>query len=127
MTGPVLYDRRTHSCASKQHWAGQSVGPGGSSAKGLYFGGRPPPRQPSAGRVQPDDAPRCAGVAEMMLHDRETLFRAESAMVPFSTWYGPALVSLARHVQLVLHKCTTRYTGVNDTGEQHEDGGGRAS
>ena len=64
----------------------------------------------------------------MVLPDREKRFpMRKSATVPFSTWYGPALVSLARHVQLVLHKCTTRYTGVNDTGEQHEDGGGRAS
>ena len=72
-------------------------------------------------------APRCAGVAEMMLHDRYTLSHAEKRdAVPFSTWYGPALASLVRQVQLVFHKCTTRYTGVDDTGEQHEDGGGRA-
>ena len=51
----------------------------------------------------------------------------KSATVPFSTWYGPALASLVRQLQLVFHKCTTRYTGVDDTGEQHEDGGGRAS
>ena len=64
----------------------------------------------------------------MVLPDRETLSHAEKRDgTVHSRWYGPALVSLARHVQLVLHMCTTRYTGVNDTGEQHEDGGGRAS
>ena len=77
MTGPELYDHRTHSCAAKQDWAGQSVGPGGSSAKGSYFGGRPPPVKPSAGRVRPDGAPRCAGVAEVMLRNRNTLCHAE--------------------------------------------------
>ena len=77
MTGPELYDHRTHSCASKQDWAGKSVGPGGSSAKGLYFGGRPPPVQPSAGRVRPDGAVRCAGVAEVMLRKRNTQCHAE--------------------------------------------------
>ena len=63
------------------------------------------------------------------LRPRKSLSHAEKrdGSVGFSRWYGPALVSLARHVQLVLHKCTTRYTGVNDTGDQHEDGGGRAS
>ena len=77
MTGPVLYHHRTYTRAAKQHRAGQSVAPGGSSAKGLYFGGRPPPRQPSAGRVQPDDAPRCTGVAEVMLRNRNALCHAE--------------------------------------------------
>ena len=77
MTGPALYNSLTHSCASKQHWAGQIVGPGGSSAKGLHFGGRPPPVQPSAGRVRPDGAPRCTGVAEVMLRNRNTLSHAE--------------------------------------------------
>ena len=38
MTGPALYHRPTHSCAAKQDWAGQNVGPSGSSAKGSYFG-----------------------------------------------------------------------------------------
>ena len=77
MTGPELYDRLTHSFTSKQHWAGQIVGPGGSSAKGSYFGGHTPPRQPSAGRVWPDGAPRCTGVAEVMLRKRNTLCHAE--------------------------------------------------
>ena len=77
MTGPVLYNHRTHSRAAKQHWAGQIMGPGGSSAKGSYFGGRPPARQPSAGRARPDGAPRCAGVAEVMLRNRNTLCHAE--------------------------------------------------
>ena len=77
MTGLVLYDHLTHSRAAKQDCAGQSVDPGGSSAKGSYFGGRPPPRQPSAGRARPDGAPRCAGVAEVMLRNRNTLCHAE--------------------------------------------------
>ena len=77
MTGPELYDHRTHSRAAKQDWAGQSVGPGGSSAKGSYFGGRPAPVQPSAGRVRPDGAPRYTMLAEVMLHDPETLSHAE--------------------------------------------------
>ena len=53
------------------------MGLGGSSAKGSYFGGRPAPVQPSAGRVWPDGAPRCAGVAEVMLRNRNTLSHAE--------------------------------------------------
>ena len=77
MTGSELYDHRTHSRAAKQDWAGQSVGPGGSSAKGSYFGGRPAPVQPSAGRVRPDGAPRCTGVAEVMLRSRNALCHAE--------------------------------------------------
>ena len=60
----------------------------------------------------------------MVLPDRETLSHAEKRDGPIQY---VVRVSLARHVQLVLHMCTTRYTGVNDTGEQHEDGGGRAS
>ena len=77
MTGPELYDHYTHSCAAKQHWAGQRVGTGCSSAKGSHFGGRPAPVQPSAGRVRPDGAPRCAGVAEVMLRNRNTLCHAD--------------------------------------------------
>ena len=70
------------------------------------------------------DAPRCTGVAEVVLHDRDTITlsqHAVSATVPFSRWYGPAPVSLAKRVHLVLHMCTTRYSTSSMTVVQDDD------
>ena len=47
----------------------------------------------------------------------------KSATVPISGWSGPAPVSLAKHVHLALHMCTTRQPRSSPTGVQHEDGG----
>ena len=55
---------------------------------------------PEHGRTAPMAHPRCTMLAEVMLHDRDTLSHAEkSATVPISGWSGPAPLSLAKHVQ----------------------------
>ena len=67
-------------------------------------------------------APRCTRVAKVMLQHAETLSRAvkRNGAVQY-TWSRPAPVSLAKHVHLALHMCTTRYSRSSPTVVQDDE------
>ena len=67
----------------------------------------------------------------MVIPDPETLSHAEkrdgSGQYVIRAGSGELGSACAANFSQVHHSLTTRYTDVDDTGEQHEDGGGRAS
>ena len=68
-------------------------------------------QRPEQAGSRPVGHPRSTRLAEVVLHDRESLSHMRnSATAPLCRRCGPALASLAKQDRPVLHKCTTRYS-----------------
>ena len=87
---------------------GTSLVPGLAAGGWRWDGPSAPAAASEQRRIAAAAAPRCTGWHKWCCATGRCFPLRKSATGPFSTWYGPAPVSLAKHVQHVLEECTTR-------------------